>query len=293
MSVSVLQVRDPAEPRIDAAAIAEAASTSLVEELETWPKPGLVSHVDCGAHDDMDANTLRCSIEAITPYFKALAQAGAQGAPMGRLRAIGLDAEASMLRATGGVNTHRGTIFGMGLLCAAAGWRASGMVRPGERLGRVVARVWGEGILDGPVLLHSHGQRARLRYGAGGAREQAGAGFPCAYETGLPALVEGERLSRGDAEAGRVHATFALIAALEDTNLLHRGGPAGLSFAQAAAAGFLKRGGIGRRDWVADAAAVHAAFTARHLSPGGAADLLAMSLFLARMEGRPACTSQS
>jgi triphosphoribosyl-dephospho-CoA synthase len=287
---SALQFRDGAGSWIDAAAIAEAARSSLIEELETWPKPGLVSHVDNGSHNDMDANTLRSSIEAITPYFGALAQAGAQGAAMGRLRRIGLDAEAAMLRATGTVNTH-GTIFGMGLLCAAAGRRSSGMVRAGEQLGRVVARVWGEGILGGPVLPHSHGQRARLRYGAGGARQQAAEGFPCAYEIGIPALAEGEWLSRGDAEAARVHATFALIAVLEDTNLLHRGGPAGLSFARAATAEFLKRGGIGRPDWLADAAKIHAAFTARHLSPGGAADLLAMSLFLARMEGRPACIS--
>jgi triphosphoribosyl-dephospho-CoA synthase len=288
---SALQFRDGAGSWIDASAIAEAARSSLIEELETWPKPGLVSHVDNGSHNDMDANTLRSSIEAITPYFGALAQAGAQGAAMGRLRRIGLDAEAAMLRATGTVNTHRGTIFGMGLLCAAAGRRSSGMVRAGEQLGRVVARVWGEGILGGPVLPHSHGQRARLRYGAGGARQQAAEGFPCAYEIGIPALAEGEWLSRGDAEAARVHATFALIAVLEDTNLLHRGGPAGLSFARAATAEFLKRGGIGRPDWLADAAKIHAAFTARHLSPGGAADLLAMRLFLARMEGRPACIS--
>jgi triphosphoribosyl-dephospho-CoA synthase len=291
MRMSALQIRKQVRFSIDAAAIAEAARSSLIEELKTWPKPGLVSHVDCGAHDDMDANTLMRSIEAITPYFEALAQAGAQGAGMGRLRAIGLDAEADMLRATGNVNTHRGTIFGMGLLCAAAGWRKSGMTRPSEPLGRVVACTWGADIIDGPVLLHSHGQRARLRYGAGGARQQAAAGFPCAYEIGLAALAQGERLSQGDAESARVHATFALIAVLEDTNLLHRGGPAGLSFAQAAAAEFLKRGGIGRPDWIADAAAVHAVFTARNLSPGGAADLLAMSLFLARMEGRPACIS--
>jgi triphosphoribosyl-dephospho-CoA synthase len=117
----------------------------------------------------MDANTLMRSIEAITPYFEALAQAGAQGAGMGRLRAIGLDAEVDMLRATGNVNTHRGTIFGMGLLCAAAGRRAIGMARPSEPLGRVVACTWGADIIDGPVLLHSHGQRAHLRYGAEGA----------------------------------------------------------------------------------------------------------------------------
>jgi triphosphoribosyl-dephospho-CoA synthase len=291
MRVSAVQARDQAAFTIDAAAIAEAARASLVEELETWPKPGLVSHLDSGAHEDMDANTFRRSIEAITPYFEALAQAGARGAGMGRLRVIGLDAEAAMHRATGNVNTHRGTIFGMGLLCAAAGCRASGMARPGERLGGVVARTWGAGILDGPVLLHSHGQKACLRYGAGGARQQAAAGFPCAYETGIPALAEGARLSPGDAEAGRVHATFALIVALEDTNLLHRGGGTGLAFARAAASGFLERGGVGRPGWRADAAAVHAAFTARRLSPGGAADLLAMSVFLARIEGRSACIS--
>jgi triphosphoribosyl-dephospho-CoA synthase len=291
MRMSALQVRKQARFSVDTAAIAEAARASLIEELETWPKPGLVSHVDCGAHNDMDADTLRRSVAAITPYFEALAQAGAQGSGMGRLRVIGLEAEADMLRATGNVNAHRGTIFGMGLLCAAAGRRAIGMTRPSEPLGRVVACTWGTDIIDGPVLLHSHGQRARLRYGAGGARQQAAAGFPCTYGIGLPALAEGERLSQGDAEAARVHATFALIAVLEDTNLLHRGGPAGLSFAQAAAAEFLKYGGIGRPDWLAAAAAVHAAFTARRLSPGGAADLLAMSLFLRRMEGRPACIS--
>jgi triphosphoribosyl-dephospho-CoA synthase len=69
----------------------------------------------------------------------------------------------------------------------------------------------------------------------------------------------------------------------QDTNLLHRGGGTGLAFAQAAASRFLERGGVGRP--------VHAAFTPRRLSPGGAADLLAMSVFLARIEGRLACIS--
>ena len=77
-----------------------------------------------------------------------------------------------------------------------------------------------------------------------------------------------------------MQACFALIAHVEDTNLLHRGGVDGLRFAQGAARAFLDRGGVGQPDWLARAWAVHRAFVARRLSPGGSADLLAMSLFV-------------
>src|SRR5262249_58196308 len=86
-----------------------------------WPKPGLVSHVDSGSHTDMDAAMLQASAETLRPFFAELARAGQDGADMGRLRTIGLRAETAMLAVTGGVNTHRGAIFGLGLLCAAAG----------------------------------------------------------------------------------------------------------------------------------------------------------------------------
>ncbi len=110
----------------DTEAIAATAVQCLLVELETWPKPGLVSHVDTGSHSDMDAGTFRRSAAAIQPYFQALADAGAQGCGMGRLRVIGLEAEAAMFAATAGINTHRGVIFGLGLLCAAAGAASSG-----------------------------------------------------------------------------------------------------------------------------------------------------------------------
>jgi len=77
-----------------------------------------------------------------------------------------------------------------------------------------------------------------------------------------------------------VHACFALIAALEDTNLLHRGGREGLAFAQRTAREFLDAGGVGQPDWRARSLAIHREFVARRLSPGGAADLLAMSVFV-------------
>jgi len=259
--------------------IAAAARAAMLAELETWPKPGLVSHVDQGSHTDMDAGSFRASAAAIAPFMAALARAGAAGAEMPELRTIGLSAERAMLAATGGVNTHRGAIFGLGLLCAAAGglWPS---VRQPAALGQMVRQRWGGAILRSPLPDHSHGAEAWRRFGAGGARAQAAAGFPHATEVGLPALRLARRWRPDDVQAARVQVFFALLAEMEDTNLLHRGGAEGLGFAQDAAAGFLRRGGVARADWRVHAAAVHRAFVRRRLSPGGCADLLAITLFL-------------
>jgi triphosphoribosyl-dephospho-CoA synthase len=280
----VLPPRSIASVKRDARGIAAHAVDCLLRELETYPKPGLVSHLDAGSHTDMDAGTLRRGATALEPYLCALAEAGAQNSCMGRLRVIGIEAEAAMLEATAGVNTHRGAIFGLGLLCAAAGARWSGTVESTAPLGSIVARQWGKEISSGPVMLRSHGLEARRRYGAGGARCQAADGFPSVYGIGLPALKQAAIMAPADAEAIRVHACFSLIAAIEDTNLLHRGGTAGLRFAQSAARSFLDRGGVSQRDWRNRARTVHEAFVQRRLSPGGSADLLAMSLFVQALE---------
>jgi len=265
--------------------VAAVAATALLAELETWPKPGLVSHVDSGSHTDMDARTFIASVAAITPFFGRLTLAGAAASGMDGLRSIGLEAERAMLEATGGANTHRGAIFGLGLLCAAAGatWSGTAQVQPLWRpniLGAIVRQRWGAAILRGPIPLHSHGTDALRRFGAGGARAQAAAGFPHARNVGLSALRLGRTLAPGDPEAPRVQSFFALLASMEDTNLLHRGGAAGLRFAQEQAAGFLGLGGVAQKQWRERAARVHRAFIDRHLSPGGCADLLSITLFL-------------
>jgi triphosphoribosyl-dephospho-CoA synthase len=268
--------------------IADQAALALLRELAAWPKPGLVSHVDNGSHTDMDAAILQASAEALRPFFAELAWAGQDGADMGRLRAIGLQAETAMLAATGGVNTHRGAIFGLGLLCAAAGAIAEvsieGAARAPMRLGDIVKRRWAAEIGRGPIPLFSHGAGALRRYGAGGARAEAVGGFRSVYEAGWPALRQGRFMQPNDPDAAPVQACFALIASVCDTNLLHRGGAHGMRYATEAAASFLSQGGVGAPDWRARAAAVHAAFVARRLSPGGCADLLAMTLFVDALE---------
>jgi triphosphoribosyl-dephospho-CoA synthase len=271
--------------------VAAAAAAALLAELETWPKPGLVSHVDAGSHTDMDAGTFRASVAAITPLFGRLTLAGATGSGMDGLRAIGREAERAMLEATGGANTHRGAIFGLGLLCAAAGatWSGAAQAQPrwgANMLGTTVRRRWGSAIMRGPIPLQSHGTGALRRFGAGGARAEAAAGFPHALDVGMPGLRLGRALAPADPEAARVQSFFALLASMEDTNLLHRGGSAGLRFAQEQAAGFLRQGGVEQEQWRERAAVVHRAFIARRLSPGGCADLLAITLFLDALDTR-------
>jgi triphosphoribosyl-dephospho-CoA synthase len=278
-------------PRGVADHVAATAAAAMLAELETWPKPGLVSHVDSGSHADMDASTLKAGIAAITPFYGHLTVAGAAGSGMDKLREIGVDAERAMLAATGGVNTHRGAIFGLGLLCAAAGAAWSGTAHSGSYwranlLGATVCQRWGQAILRGPIPLHSHGTNALRRFGAGGARAQAAAGFPHALHIGLPALRFGRALAPDDPEAARVQTFFALLGSMEDTNLLHRDGSVGLRFAQEQAAGFLRQGGVQQPQWRERAAAVHRAFIARRLSPGGCADLLAITLFLDALDSR-------
>ncbi len=273
-----------ARPWVDIDAISVCARKSLILELETWPKPGLVSHIDCGSHDDMNSETFRNSADAIEPYLAALVRAGAAGSKMGRLRAVGIDAERAMLSATNGINTHRGAIFGVGLLCAAAGARANGIVADDLSLGSIVSLLWGNDILNGPLPLHSHGGRARRKYGAGGARIEAARGFPTVYEVGLPTLRQYRANFADDMEAVRVQTCFALIAAVEDTNLLHRGGQRGLRHARLAADAWLQDGGIDNPRWRESAHLVHQEFIGHWLSPGGSADLLAMTLFVDAQE---------
>lgn len=270
--------------RSSAADIAALAEHSLRLEIETWPKPGLVSHLDAGSHSDMDARTFYRSATALRPFFAELAEAGERCESMLTLRKIGLRAERAMLEATDGVNTHRGAIFGLGLLCAAAGVSASGRVDRQLPLGVIVSRRWGRDIVGGPRLSESHGEVVGRRFGVGGARWEAARGFPSIYQVGLPALHSVTPSAPDDAAAARVQACFALIAAIEDTNILYRGGVQGLCFARQAAHSFLYEGGVARSDWRRRAAAVHFAFVERGLSPGGAADLLAMSLFVMQLD---------
>jgi triphosphoribosyl-dephospho-CoA synthase len=268
--------------------IGRAAIAALYDELALAPKPGLVSFVDSGSHADMDATTFLRSLFALRHYFARIALLGAAGAPFHELEALGIAAEARMLAATGGVNTHRGAVFTLGLLCAAAGERGpftAAQVR--ERL----MRCWGDALrarqrradgLNGSRAAGSNGRRAAAAHGLRSVAGEAALGFPGVFEHAVPALARARALGLNDRLA-RLQALFEIIAVLDDTNLAHRGGLAGLRFAQAQARAFLDAGGAARPEALTHAQAIHRAFVARRLSPGGAADVLAAAGLIERI----------
>ncbi|CAG0911773.1 unnamed protein product, partial [Cyprideis torosa] len=185
-----------------------------------------------------------------------------------------------------GVNTHRGAIFNLGLLAAAAGQlRSEARDLEPETMGLRVRQAWGSAILaqvGGNATRTSHGGEVARRYGAGGARAEAASGFATVMEISLPAFNE-VMAELGDERRALMQALFALIGHLEDTNLLYRGGLAGLRFAQSEASGFLRAGGVYQADWLERAQAIHQRFVQANLSPGGSADLLATTLFVAKV----------
>jgi len=197
-----------------------------------------------------------------------------------------------MLRATHGVNTHRGAIFCLGLLCAAAGRCLSqGLALRAQNIRAALLEHWGVDLIAHsntalkfaaeihPHKLQSHGLQVAQSYAISGAREEAAAGFPSVFELALPRLMQSLDQGRSQTEA-QIDSLFVLMAHMHDTNLYYRGGVAAAEFSRQSARVFLAAGGTEQADWLAQAERCHREFVQRRLSPGGAADLLAASWFI-------------
>lgn len=265
-------------------AIGRAATVALYDELALYPKPGLVSFIDTGSHADMDAGTFLRSLFALRHYFVRVTEAGALRRPFAALEQLGLAAEARMLQATGGVNTHRGAIFNLGMLCAAAGrLHAEGTAPTPARLRAALRDGWGEALRrrcahSGP----SNGQRAARQLGLRSAGDEAAHGMPVLFEVAVPALQAARAAGLAPRDA-RLQTFFHTMAVLDDTNLAHRGGLAGLRDAQRLARDYLADGGVCQPGAIERAEAIHRHFVTRRLSPGGSADLLAAAGWVLRV----------
>jgi triphosphoribosyl-dephospho-CoA synthase len=248
METAFSQLADCAEkhgdPREEYIRLERLCLDALRHEVMAWPKPGLVSPVDSGSHRDMHMGTFFASIAALQGSFTALARAGSCGHSFSALQAIGIEAERKMLCATGGVNTHRGAIFNLGLLVAADARRSADKTLAKFECGAVVAKLWGADIAAGRSSSPaSHGNHVYKRFAAGGARIEAASGFPTVYNIGLPVL---RRLLQDghDRETALIATLMTLMEYLPDTNVLWRDGERGLDFVRSSAAVFNRSGGV-------------------------------------------------
>ena len=181
-----------------------------------------------------------------------------------------------MFAATGGVNTHKGKVYSMGLLLYGMG---KALTSGGDAclLAGAMARADElEAPRRGPAST-TNGGRVRARYGVGGILEEAAAGFPHG-QFASRRIAFYRRLGASNPEALTL---CDLMAELEDTNLLHRGGWEGLTFVRSRAKAIGTRPVTEREQalWELDRELI-----TRRLSPGGSADMLALGLFLCSWE---------
>ncbi len=344
---------------------------ALLGEVYATPKPGLVDRRDTGAHRDMNYETFLASTEAITPYMVRMFAEGMDATAAGHtpeevfraIRGIGLEAEQAMYAATDGVNTHKGMIFTMGIVLAAAGilyaradttseqlvekelqpgddvtpealasadvqqMAAAGEpVMPGSTI--IAGQITVDAILDMArqmtarsmaedfrrMLEHppkTHGERLFQTYGERGIRGQAMEGFPILRDTAVPWLRRFRNLSSDEAlqqafaaqatlrrgllqDTGSMHAEhfenavhvstlIAIMSVLNDTNVFIRSSYEDMCWLQAESSTILGMGAMFTEEGVRAIEALNMACIEKNISPGGAADILAVAILLLKL----------
>lgn len=279
-SVSMRIIREHFED-LFAQDVSAFAVRALLTELAVTPKPGMVDRRNSGSHRDMDFFTFLDSAAALAPYFQTCARLGLQaGSPeecFPKIRVEGALAEGRMLRVTGGANTHRGAVFSLGILCAAAGYAwSNGMGTHPEALSAVSVRMTADALrremeeMERPRTFGEALMKGRLA----GARAEAAAGFPIVMHVALPALdgalAEGRTLNEAC-----VRALMAVMTVAEDSVFLRRAGPERTEQLRRMSSELLAHGcpkeGLEKLD---------AQCIIWNVSFGGSADLLAAALFL-------------
>lgn len=270
------------------------AVMSLLYEVSASPKPGLVDRFNQGAHRDMDFFSFMASTAALPYYFFKCALRGAdfQGSDLrelfNALRPLGLEAERAMFNATGGVNTHKGLIFSLGILCAASAWCRAAKEYPLPDTGEIceTAASMAEGICSRELLSMgkkealSNGEKMYRKYGLRGIRGEVEAGFPTVRLHSLPVFRELTSMGGLPVNSALVQTLLHLMAVNDDTNIAARKGSAEVEYVKNYASSVLKEGGMLTPAGKKMLHAMNRDFIERNISPGGSADLLAVTVML-------------
>ncbi len=274
--------------------IGEQAQRALLCEVAVTPKPGLVDRINAGAHEDMDVFTFIDSACALRHYFETCVsiglahRGGEESACFDALRVPGLLAEAEMARATGGINTHKGAIFSLGIACAALGMTQNqGAEAALVCCGRMTkARMMQEMDAVKTGKARTFGEKALKSQNVGGIRQEAAEGFPSVRKRALPRLNACLERGMNLNDAG-LCVLAALMAETQDTNALKRGGAEGAAAMQRRAQALDSRieeaiadGSFFAESLWKEMETWDRELSEKHISPGGCADLLALTFLM-------------
>lgn len=275
------------------------AENALWLEVALTPKPGLVDRKTNGAHNDMDFTTFVHSIVSLQPFLKNYFETGYHHTGtlselLVQLRQSGCLAENAMLSATGGINTHKGANFSFAILLGATGKYLQQKKNPAcpfssadtqaiLRLASEIAKpvlVQDFQLLDSKEKL-SHGEKLYLEKGSTGIRGEAAAGYPNLANYLMPYL----RVNRHQkTDILLLRSLIYLMSEVEDSNLLHRGGIEALTTVRQESKK-IHQANLSEKELLNELVLYDTLLTERHLSPGGSADLLALGIYFAQLEG--------
>ena len=271
--------------------VASMAVKSLLYEVCVSPKPGLVDRYNNGSHQDMNVFTFIDSATALTPYFREITLEAHKRKTMcpdellDHLRYLGLLAEAQMYQATSGVNTHKGAIYSLGILCASYGYAFDLSVIPDHKeilgLCGIIARNSSEKQLEEAQKkeIHTNGEKIYLQHKLKGARGEVSEGFPSVVNYALPILEEKIALGWNVNHAGLL-ALFHLMANIDDTNVIARSDYETQQMVKKRLGEIIREPELTIEKVIAYGNQLDQLFIEQNISSGGAADLLSIAWML-------------
>ncbi|HIP30635.1 MAG TPA: triphosphoribosyl-dephospho-CoA synthase CitG [Sulfurospirillum arcachonense] len=251
--------------------ITNLAYKALIKEVELTPKPGLVDRTNNGSHKDMNIDTFYASAKAIKPFIKKFLHVS----EFDELRLVGLECEKAMFKATNGVNTHKGMIFSLAVICGAIN-RAESFENLQDEI-KFLCKDLVKNDLEKSLHVETHGEKFYNEVKHTGIRGEAVSGYATVFEKSLPFYVE-QFKNYGEERAMKLTLLF-LMSITDDSTLYARGGLEGLKFIKKEAKKVLHVENLDNNLLELDKMMIK-----RNLSSGGSADLLGLTWFLYQLK---------
>lgn len=269
--------------------ISSLSMRALLYEVAATPKPGLVDRNNSGSHKDMDFYTFQRSAVSLNHFFEEFTLCGILNCHrpcheiFTLLRPIGLEAEQVMRQATGGVNTHKGMIFSLGIFCCALGYLYGNQISFTERAFVETCTAMTSHLLEDfngitKETAKTHGEMLYAVYGITGIRGEAASGYPTVFHLALPVFCDYRKRGFSVNDAG-VFTLLHIIANAADTNLMARSDYETMKQVQKKIQALLEQN-LAPDEYLEEIYRLDDAFIQRNLSPGGSADMLALTYFI-------------